>query len=280
MALLRDARSYLFVPLSDRRYLAARSYARAAAVADAIILDLEDSLPETQKASGRKLLPEAIQRFAAINPRLLVRINGDTWEEDTAAAAQPGLAAILVPKAERFEQAEQVRQKLTSAGSRAAVLPLLETPRAVLDSRSLLREWAPECAFFGCEDLAASLGVLDPTPFNMGYSAQQLLLVCAELGGIPLIGSVGPFSGFQGKERAVYKEMLQRSRELGFSGSFAVHPAQLTALRSVFSFEEERARPEAVLAAAGGSAVFALAGRMYGPPMLKRYRNLFGKHGK
>lgn len=276
---IRELQSYLFVPLSDERFLRARSYERAAAQADALILDLEDSLPAAAKEKGRGLLADAFARFSKLNPNLIVRINNDRhWAADVKAARNPALAGVLVPKAESKDDLLRVREALGGSG---AVIPLLETPAGILGCHALMRELREslEVVFFGCEDLSAGLGLLDPSPRNMAFAAQHLLLAAAAEG-LPVVGTAGSFSAFSPRLRAEYREILLRSRELGFFGAFAVHPSQLAEIRSVFRYEKELPRLREIVAAAEGErAVFSLGGRMYGPPMLRRYRRLLELFG-
>lgn len=274
----RDFRSYLFVPLSDERILYARSYERAAREADCLILDLEDSLKTELKTHGRKLIPKAMERLGAVNPSIIVRINNanEDWARDVDACIHPLLRGILLPKTESSEQLSRIAEYLGKMGKRIPVIPLIETPLGVLNAPSIVQSDLP-CVFFGCEDLATGLGLLDPMPLNMLYAAQHVVFHCRSRG-IPVVGTVGPFSLIHADLKDEFRNILRVSRDVGFSGTYAVDPKQLKWIRSVFEFEEEVERiSEIVAAAPEEKAVFTFQGRMYGPPMLKRYRNILDR---
>ena len=279
----RALRSYLFVPLGDEKILSARSYIKAAKESDVLILDLEDSLAMDRKSFGRILLPKAIEHFAKVNPHIIVRINNeaDQWTQDTEVSAHPLVQALLVPKAESAEHIERVQDILSRMRSKAFVIPLLETPLGILNCAKICTagKRAP-CAVFGSEDLATSLGVINPTHRNMLYAAANVILNCAALN-IPVIGTAGSFSSYQTETLDEFLETLKFSREIGFSGALAVDRRQVPAINSVFSYDDERERLETILRAGEGKLpVYGFEGRMYGPPMVKRYQRLRKKFQK
>ena len=124
-----SARSYLFVPGNrPERFEKAR-----AAGADAVILDLEDAVPPDQKSAARDTV---LAHLDPVRPAF-VRINAaDTpwFADDLAALADdPGVAGIVLPKAETREQIDAV---LAHARPSVAVLPILET--ALGDRKSVV----------------------------------------------------------------------------------------------------------------------------------------------
>src|SRR5215217_5407413 len=107
--------------------------------ADAVIFDLEDSVPVTAKAEARVLVAQAIDRAAAAGagPLVTVRVNAvatGLLEEDLRAVVRPGLGAILLPKAEHVEEIENAdslleRFEASQAMKRGSVeiIPMLES---------------------------------------------------------------------------------------------------------------------------------------------------------
>ena len=95
---LQALRSALFVPLADERFIA-RAHERGA---DALLLDLEDSVPPAQKAAARARLPDAARKLAALGATVMVRVNSapEHLAEDLKAAAQAPVAAVFLPKVE------------------------------------------------------------------------------------------------------------------------------------------------------------------------------------
>jgi citrate lyase beta subunit/rhodanese-related sulfurtransferase len=273
---LRDLRSFLFVPLSERRPLTSRAYKRATATAHALILDLEDSVTARDKVAARGLLAEAVDYFAQINPHILVRVNSDAnLQADLRAVAATRALAVVLPKVDRLDQLLQARAFLRELQSLTTVIPLFETARGILNCQTIVNGLPElECVFFGSEDLAAQLRVTDPTPQNMLYAAQHLLLVCAAEN-ISVVGAVGAFSAFHLKHRLEFAKIVELSKQIGFSGSFAIHPHQVTTINEIFSGPSERARLQAIVdQSSDRQAVFSYDGRLYGPPMIKRYKQI------
>src|SRR5688572_32913630 len=102
---MRPIRTALFAPGSKERVMA-KAYESGA---DAVIFDLEDSVPLASKAEARKLVADAIDRAAAAGsgPLVTVRVNAAATgllEDDLAAIVRPGLDAIFLPKAECVEE--------------------------------------------------------------------------------------------------------------------------------------------------------------------------------
>ena len=120
---LRDARSLLFVPCNRPE-----RFAKAAASgADAVVLDLEDSVQADDKAAARGNLRAQWQELRGTGVPLVVRVNSlgtEYWTSDLETIAKlSGLAAVMVPKAESVEALKQVLSR-TDGGH---VLPLIET---------------------------------------------------------------------------------------------------------------------------------------------------------
>src|SRR5580765_3094865 len=99
---LSSLRSALFVPLADERFLA-KAHERGA---DALLLDLEDSVPPAQKAAARARMPGAARQLAAAGATVMLRVNSapEHLAPDLKAAAQLPLAAVFLPKVENAEQ--------------------------------------------------------------------------------------------------------------------------------------------------------------------------------
>jgi len=274
-------RSFLFVTLSDDRLLRARSYLRAAAEVDALILDLEDSVTTQGKSEARARLDKTVETFGAINSNLFIRINNTEadWLDDTdkvAAIRHPSLRAVIVPKTETPLHLIRVHERIQNPSIQ--VVPFLETPKGILTCSEILKEGPSRtCVFFGCEDLASELGVLNPTEHNMLYAAQNLVLHAA-LTQTPVIGTVSAFSAFGVDVREEYRRAVQLSRDVGFSGSFGIHPAQIPIINEIYGFVREREHLQKIVNAAKvEKAVFTFEGKMYGPPMIRRYQKILNR---
>src|SRR4029453_9119809 len=159
-------RSLLFVPVLSERFLA-KAHERGA---DAIILDLEDSILPTRKADARAALPAAVPRVAQKGADVVVRINRpiDLAVADIAASVMPGVAALMLPKVMGPEHVrllgELVTDRETALGmpiGHTRFLALIESPAALPHLYAIAAEPRMAGMSVGGADIGAELA---PTP--------------------------------------------------------------------------------------------------------------------
>lgn len=280
-------RSLLFIPATSERFVASA----AKRGADAIILDLEDSIALAAKSAARAALAVHVPRLVGERVRVFVRVNGgDLAAEDLAAAAMPGVTAILFPKIES-PQALQSAQRALNAAEHAnglercaiGVIALLEGPNAVLDARAIAAVGGSLIGIgFGSEDFAAAMGVR-PTVESLLVPA-QMVAMAARGAGVQSFGLPGSIAGFQDLEELA--ALAAKARAIGFTGAVCIHPAQVPILNAAFSpSAEERAWAQAVVEAfdaalARGEAAVAVQGRMVDPPVYDQARRLLALAGR
>jgi citrate lyase subunit beta/citryl-CoA lyase len=247
--------------------------------ADAVVLDLEDSVEASQKGKARTLIAD----FLATPPSRalrLVRFNAtdtpDGRQDAEFFARVEGFDGVLVPKVERAGDLEQVAQAFRQRASGIPpLLPLLETPRAILGAAAIAAAGAPVAALLlGAEDLTARLGVertIDGE--ELLFARGQVAMAAAAIGAEAIDAIVTGFSDLEPLRRDCV-----RARGLGFSGKMAIHPAQVPVINEVFgpsASEIERARRivEAFEAAqSAGEAVTKMDGGMIERPIVDRAR--------
>lgn len=276
---IRPAHSYLCLPVGDERLLHSKLYQWGARQADFIILDLEDSLPSDKKVVGRKNLREIVDFFKKINPTLSVRINNDSHlAEDCRVVRGCGITKVLVPKCESAKTLEIVSDLLDDGQTEYSIYPVIESAKAVINYDALLEgRISFSTVFFGCEDFATSIGVLEPNFLNTLLAVQSLIYRSAPRG-IGVVGSHSRFSAFSSLLISEYRKTVEESRLIGFSGTLAVHPKQVPIVNDIYRYSGERQYMTGVLEMGtqkGG--VFSHGGRMYGPPMLKRFKKILNQ---
>jgi citrate lyase subunit beta/citryl-CoA lyase len=273
-------RSLLFVP-GDRPERFGKA---AASGADALILDLEDSVVPGHKAMAR----EAIADYLASETTLpcLVRLNAvgnDEIAEDLAALANARPAGIVLPKA---EGAATVRA-LQALGGIAATTPILpiatETPAAVFQLGSYGEVAASLLGLtWGAEDLPAAIGAATSREADGGFTApyelvRSLALFGAHAAGVPAIETVYP----DFRDREGLAAYVARGRRDGFTGMMAIHPDQVPIMNDGFTpSAEEVARAQAVVAAFEAhpeAGVLSVDGRMVDRPHLKLARAILSR---
>lgn len=274
-------RSLLFVPGNAPEKLAKA----AGRGADAIIIDLEDAVSLADKSSARAGLPDHVAVLAGQGVDVLVRINAP-WRmavADLTAAVRPGVAALMVPKAEDPARLAVLAAMLAewedAAGLPAGgigLLPLVETPAGILRAAEIAAAPRLIGLTFGSEDFSAALGV-DPTPLVLDHPCRQLALAAAAHG-LPAFGL--PLSLAQFRDLDAYAAGATQARALGLSGGLCIHPAQVPVLNRCFQpTEAQLTAAHAIMALweeaqARGQAVAALNGAMIDRPVVERARRL------
>jgi citrate lyase subunit beta/citryl-CoA lyase len=278
-------RSMLFVPADSERKLAKAE----AAGADALILDLEDSVLPQRKTAARVMACDYLRGHADGAPKW-VRINDLASGEllkDLAAVLPASPAGIILPKIRGPEDVTTVANYLEileevhgiAAGNVALLALVTETPAAVLRMGELTR--APVTRLtglgWGAEDLSSALGAGDPRRPDgswrpMYVHARSQCILAAHALGIEAIDTV--YVNF--KDSAGLLTACEESRYDGFTGRFAIHPDQVPVINQAFTPRpEELALAERIVAAfAAGSGAVSIDGKMYDIPHLKAAQRL------
>lgn len=251
-------------------------FEKAAARADAVILDLEDALVPAAKPTAR----QAIAGYAFDPGRTVVRINaapGPDFEADLAALAGTQVRYLMVPKAERTDDVDAVLAALPQV----AVVALCETARGVLAAEALAAHPAVVALMWGAEDLIASLG--GTSSRNPGGSYREVarharaqVLLAARAHGRGAIDAIHTDIADEDGQRAEATDAAAS----GFTATACIHPAQVPLIRAAYaptSEEADWARRVLAAAAAGGEGVFEFEGRMVDEPILRHARLVAGR---
>ena len=287
-------RSLLFVPADG----GAKLDKAMASGADAVIIDLEDSITPERKPIARAAALEFLQaqHAAKQRPRLLVRINGlDTGMTDAdLAAIVPGKPdAVVFPKAEGGASVVHLDAKLTAQeaiaglpeGSIKILAQAVESAAGLfaagtfrdVSRRLIAMTWGPE-------DLSAELGAetnrdehgLLTEPYRL---ARNICLYSAAAAKLPAIETV--YVDFRNSEGL--RRDTQDARRDGFSGRLAIHPAQVSVINEVFTPSAEQiAKAKMVVAAFAaqpGAGAVGIDGKMFDRPHLLRAQRLLASVG-
>jgi citrate lyase subunit beta / citryl-CoA lyase len=260
--------SYLFVP-GDRPERFAKACASGA---HAVIVDLEDAVAPERKAEAR----EAVAAWLHVDRPVVVRINAaDTawFPDDCALAGRPGVAAIMLPKAERPEDIEALR-----AAGAPAVLPLIETAAGFDRARALAGAAGVERLVFGSIDFQLDLGITGEEDELLHFRSG--LVLASRLAGV-----AAPVDGVSTAidDPDLLHADATRARRLGFGGKLCIHPKQVQVVNAAFRPSEADVRwATRVLeaAAAAKGAAVAVDGKMVDRPVLLRAQAILGEVGQ
>lgn len=275
-------RSLLYVPANNARFVA-KAQQRGA---DGIILDLEDSVPDTDKANARNLCAETVAEMVDGPSDVLVRINASLRKAipDLEKIVQPGLTAILLPKADRPDKVALLAETLDELEAERGLvpggikfIPMIESPAGFFAASEVATASSRAVGLLlGSEDFATEAG-MEPDPETLLLPRQQLVFAARKAGLVPygLLESAADYANLD-KTR----DIARRAARFGFEGSTCVHPALVPVLNQAFSpGSEQIAHARAVIAtleaaAAQGRGAAVLNGRMIDAPMRKRAERL------
>jgi citrate lyase subunit beta/citryl-CoA lyase len=287
-------RSFLFVPADG----GAKLDKAFTSGADAVILDLEDSITPERKDTARTAALDFLKNAQGKKerPQLLVRINGlDTGMTDADLdAVVPGKPdAIMFPKAEGGATVTHLDAKLTAreaiAGLPEGTIKILaqtvETAAGVFSAGTYLNSslrligmtWGPEdlSAEIGAQANRDGNGVLTE-PYRL---ARAICLLGATAAKVPAYETI--YVDFRNSDGL--RRDTEEARRDGFAGRLAIHPAQVAVINAVFTPSPEQiARAKAVVAAFAakpGAGAVGIDGKMYDRPHLTRAQALLARVG-
>ncbi|HWK95465.1 MAG TPA: CoA ester lyase [Pseudolabrys sp.] len=288
-------RSLLFVPADA----GAKLDKAMASGADAVIIDLEDSISPERKPAAREAAREYLKAHIgkAERPRLFVRINGlDTGMTDAdLESILPGKPdAVLFPKAEGGESVVHLDAKLTAqeaiagvtAGSIKVLAQNVESAAGLFlagtfkdaSPRLIGMTWGPEdlSAELGAESNRDDKGILTE-PYRF---ARSVCLFGAAAAKLPAIETV--YVDFRNSE-GLRRDTIDARRD-GFTGRLAIHPAQVPVINEVFTpTAEQIEKAKAIVAAFAanpGAGAIGIDGKMFDRPHLIRAQRLLAAAAK
>jgi citrate lyase subunit beta/citryl-CoA lyase len=257
---LPPLRSWLYAPGNNPKLLERAPRTEA----DAVIFDLEDSVPAAEKVRARQLVSEAVARHAGVaGPAIFVRVNHPETgltEAEVMAVVRPGLSGLRLPKIESARTvrlvAEWVERAEAEHGLPAGSVVL------VLGIESAVGVWRAEeladahprvlALAFGAVDFARDINALPESPDGreLLYARSRLVVASRVAGVRPPVDSV--YSRLD--DEAGLERETRAGRALGFFGKSAIHPRQLPIINRVYTpDDEEIARANAIVEAAAAA---------------------------
>jgi citrate lyase subunit beta / citryl-CoA lyase len=278
-------RSLLFVPATAERFIA-KAHTRGA---DAIILDLEDSIPPDSKDAARAALAAAAPRVSQSGADVIVRINRplELALPDIAAAITAGATGLILPKVMGPEHirllSEVVATREAAHGipiGRTRFLALAETA-ASLPHLYAIAAADPRMAALavGAEDLATEFGGI-PSADSMYVWAMHCIAAARSANILPM-GSLGALA--QIDDLDAYRAALTRAKNLGFATASCIHPAHVPIINEIYgATPAELDRARRLIAAfddalAQGLGAVAFEGAMIDLPIVERAKRLLAR---
>jgi citrate lyase subunit beta / citryl-CoA lyase len=276
-------RSGLFVP-GNRSNMLEKALATTA---DAIVPDMEDSVPEAEKTRARELVASFLPRLRATGKIVMPRVNdlsGGRTAEDLAAVVGPDVDAVSIGKVASptdISELSLMIGKLEEARGidrgHIKIIPWLETAAAIVHCYAICTASKRIVAVaFGAEDFTNDLGVERLEDETQVLYARSTVCIAARAAGVLALDT--PY--FRFKDIEGLRAHSLESRNLGFKGRFAIHPAQTDTINACYAptaAEIEHARRVVAAfeeAERRGSASTSLEGLVIDVPVVKRARGL------
>jgi citrate lyase subunit beta / citryl-CoA lyase len=279
-------RSVLFVPVTVQKFVDG-AHRRGA---DAVILDLEDSVLAKDKERARTLVAAAAETVSRSGADVLVRINRP-WRlglRDLEAVVGPRVSALMLPKTENAQHVRMVAEVLDDIeaernlpNGHTRLIPVIESAAAFFQAEQIAAAHPRIVAMtLGSEDFSLSLGMA-PEAEGLFYPKQHVAIAARAAGVLPMgfIGSVADFSDLEG-----FRAIVQRARRLGFMGATVIHPSQVEILNAEFRpSAPELAQARKVVdafeqAVRESRGAVEVDGRMVDPPVVERALHTLARH--
>jgi len=279
-------RSLLYVPANVERYVA-KAHTRGA---DAILLDLEDSVPAAEKDRAREMAAAAAVTLTKAGVDVAVRINRPLRAavRDLEAVISSNVRAVAIAKTEGPDHVRLLSETVAEIEAMRGMTPgwtrfivMIETAAAYFRMREIAEADGRVAALvLSSEDFSLSCG-MEPDADTLYVPKVQAVIAARAAGIIPLgfVDSVANLS-----DSDAFQDAVRRGRRLGFEGATCVHPDQVAVLNAAFSpsVDEvdlaERIVAANQAAAAEGRASFQLGGRMIDIPVVLRAERVLRLH--
>lgn len=255
--------------------------------ADALVADLEDSVPPSEKSAARELVAELMPSLSQRVQKVMVRVNSlDTGRtaEELRAVVSPKLYGVSLGKVEspwhirechRLLSVEEQRRGMSTGTVK--IIPWIESAAGILSASDIVSASSRVVAMaFGAEDFTNDMGIQRTEAGEEVAFPRALVPIAARAAGIVALDT--PYVRFRDAEGL--RREAESAASLGYKGKFSIHPAQLETINAVFTPKEDDLEyARRVVAAweestALGRGALALDGEMVDVPVVKRAYNL------
>lgn len=271
-------RSFLYVPAFNEKYVLSALKSEA----DVVILDLEDSVPFSQKKQARENLVKATAERGNFNGHIIVRLNSleaqEQVLEDLKFIDIQSVDGFMLPKINNVDDLviyEQLIEQQIGEND-LYFIPLIETALVMFHLKEIAKVTKVKGLAFGGEDYITNLhGKHGKSNTIFEFARTQILIATKAFNKIAIDT---PFLALD--DHVGYMNAIENANELGFDGKQCIHPSQLQRLNLALTPNEEEYKQslkivsKIVEAENHGKGVVIFNGKMIGPPMVKRAKNV------
>jgi len=280
-------RSLLFVPGNSTKLMLSASKTNA----DALILDLEDSVLDSEKTKAREIIKEKVESGLFQNFHVLVRLNdreSDLLEDEIKTLTIEGIFGFILPKSQNEQDViflEKLLDKIEKGKEfptgKFKIIPLIETTEAVLSIQKICNSSKRIIAVcFGSEDFLNDLqGTHDEENIALLVPRANIAMAARAAGIIPIDTLHTNVHNLQDLEKE-----LKVAKALGFEGKLLLHPKEIELTHKYFTPSEEEYKKAKELLRLNAQAkklrkkVAIINERFIGPPMIKTAKKIIKRY--
>ena len=272
----RFRRSRLYIPGNQAKLMLNAGIHKP----DGIILDLEDSVDQSEKKSARLIVRNALRHLNFFNSERMVRINqGEMGLIDLESIVPHNVHLILIPKVESAQELIGIDERIMQISKKHGIkdpiylMPIIESASGILNAFEIANASSNNAAIaIGLEDYTADIGVERTNEGKESLFARSQLINAARSANIQAIDTV--FSDVSNEE--ALRTSVKEAKDLGFDGKGCIHPRQIKPIHEEFtpSLSQIEKSKNIVLAfddaKKKGLGVVSLGSKMIDPPVVKR----------
>lgn len=272
----RFRRSRLYLPGNEPKFMINAGIHKP----DGIILDLEDSVPPSEKDAARILVRNALRCVNFYESEKMVRINQlPLGFKDLEEIVPEPVELILIPKCETKEDVIEVDKKISeleekyNRKDKILLMPIIESAKGVMNAYEIAGASNRNVALtIGLEDYTADIGIKRTEEGRESFFARSVIVNAAKSFQLQPIDTVySDVSNMEGLMKATLE-----AKSLGFEGKGCIHPRQIKVIHEGFKPSEEEIKKAKKIVNAleeakkRGSGVVSLGSKMVDPPVVKR----------
>ena len=228
-------RSLIFVPGNNPRFLEKAKKIQA----DIVCFDLEDSVPDDEKTSARKLIKNALKSRSEYSSSIFVRTNSPLSGKipsDLKEIIQKGIDGIVIPKVNNVTELKKIQKTLSGLEKSQKlkpiqIIPSIESAEGVVNSYPIASFGKRVTAIvFGIFDLLNDLGVEYTKDSPGGKYSRYKIPVDAAAAGISAIDGIWQdLNDLKGLQKD-----CNFGKSLGYAGKSVIHPDQISMVHKSF----------------------------------------------
>ncbi len=228
-------RSLIFVPGNNSRFLEKAKSLKA----DIVCFDLEDSVPDSEKAAARQLIKSALKSRSSYTSSIFVRTNSPISgkiHDDLKEVIQKGLDGIVIPKVNNAYEMKKIEKNIsqlekTRKLKNIQIIPSIESAEGVVNTYSIASSSKRISAVvFGVFDLLNDLGIEYSKEPEGGKYSRAKIPVDARAAGVASIDAIWQDL----KDVKGLEQDCKIGKSLGYTGKSIIHPDQIDIVHKLY----------------------------------------------